>query len=66
MDVTIAEDRLKEVLKAAVVEVLEERGDLVREIVEQALEDLALARAIEEGESSEVVGRDQVFGLLER
>ena len=64
--VTIAVDRLKEVLKAAVVEVLEERGDLVREIVEEALEDLALARAIEEGESSEVVGRDQIFGLLER
>jgi hypothetical protein len=66
MEVTIAEDRLKEVLKAAVVEVLEERGDLVREIVEEALEDLALARAIEEGEGSEVVGRDHVFGLLER
>jgi hypothetical protein len=65
MEVTIAEDRLKEVLKAAVVEVLQERGDLVREIVEEALEDLALARAIEEGESSEFVGRDQVFGLLE-
>ena len=66
MEVTIAEDRLKEVLKAAVVEVLEERGDLVREIVEEALEDLALARAIEEGEGSEVVGRDQIFSLLER
>ena len=66
MEVTIAEDRLKEVLKAAVIEVLEERSDLVREIVEEALEDLALAHAIEEGESSEVVGRDHVFGLLER
>ena len=66
MEVTIAEDRLKEVLKAAVVEVLEERGDLVREIVEEALEDLALAHAIEEGEGSEVVGRDHVFSLLER
>ncbi|HXU35647.1 MAG TPA: hypothetical protein VN937_04740 [Blastocatellia bacterium] len=66
MEVTIAEDRLKEVLKAAVVEVLEERGDLVREIVEEALEDLALARAMEEGEDSEVVSRDQIFSLLER
>lgn len=64
MEVTIAEDRLKEVLKAAVVEVLEERGDLVRELVEEALEDLALARAIEEGEGSEVVGRDHVFSCL--
>jgi len=66
MEVTIAEDRLKEVLKAAVVEVLEERGDIVREIVEEALEDLALARAIHEGEGSEIVGRDQIFSLLER
>jgi hypothetical protein len=64
MEVTIAEERLKEVLKMAVVEVLEERGDLLREIVEEALEDLALARAIEEGESSESVSRDQVFSLL--
>jgi hypothetical protein len=65
MEVTIAEDRLKEVLKTAVVEVLEERGDLLREIVNEALEDLALARAIEEGEGSEIVGRDHVFDLLE-
>ncbi|HSB11500.1 MAG TPA: hypothetical protein VLM38_18575 [Blastocatellia bacterium] len=65
MEVTIAEDRLKEVLKTAVIEVLEERADLLREIVEEALEDIALARAIEEGESSELVGRDHVFGLLE-
>jgi hypothetical protein len=64
MEVTIAEERLKEVLKMAVVEVLEERGDLLREIVEEALEDLALARAIEEGESSESVCRDHVFSLL--
>ena len=48
----------------AVVEVLEERGDLLREIVEEALEDLALARAIEEGEGSESVSRDHVFSLL--
>lgn len=64
MEVTIAEERLKEVLKMAVVEVLEERGDLLREIVEEALEDLALVRAIEEGESSEIVSRDHVFSLL--
>ena len=64
MEVTIAEERLKEVLKMAVVEVLEERADLLREIVEEALEDLAFTRAIEEGENSESVGRDHVFSLL--
>jgi len=30
-----------------------------------ALKDLALARAIEEGEKSESVGRDHLFALLE-
>ena len=66
MQVTIAEDRLKEVLKSALVEVLEERSDLLRGIVDEALEDIALAHAIEEGEASETVERDQVFSLLER
>ena len=31
----------------------------------QALEDIALARAIEEGEQSELVSRDEVFKALE-
>jgi hypothetical protein len=44
------EQRLKEVVKSAIVEVLEERKDLVREVIEEALEDAALARAIEEGD----------------
>jgi ribosomal protein L12E/L44/L45/RPP1/RPP2 len=58
------EDRLKELLKAAIVEVLEERRDLVRELIEEALEDVALARAIEEGQESPLVSRDEVFKIL--
>jgi hypothetical protein len=61
----IDEAKLKEALKAAIVEVLEERKDLVREVLEEALEDIALARAIEEGEQSELVTRDEVFKALE-
>ena len=62
----IDEAKLKEALKAALIEILEERKDLVREILEEALEDIALARAIEEGEQSELVTRDEVFNALER
>ena len=61
----IDEAKLKEALKAAIVEVLEERKDLVREVLEEALEDIALARAIDEGEQSELVARDEVFKALE-
>ena len=44
------EDRLKGIVKAAIIEVLEERGDAVREALAEAVEDYALARAIEEAE----------------
>jgi ribosomal protein L12E/L44/L45/RPP1/RPP2 len=61
----VDEERLKELLKAAIVEVLEERRDLVLDLFEEALEDVALARAMEEGESSGNVSREEVFQVLE-
>lgn len=65
MTISADDERLKELMKAAVAEVLEERRDFVRELLEEALEDIALARAIEEGEESVVVSREEVMGILE-
>jgi hypothetical protein len=65
MATSIDEGKLKELLKAAVIEALEERRDLVRDLVEEAMEDIALARAIDEGLDGESVSRDEVFALLE-
>lgn len=65
MEATINPDQLKDLIKAALVEVLEERQDLLHEAIAQALEDMALARAIAEGESSELIKREEVFSLLE-
>ena len=62
MEPSMTDDQIKKLVKAALVEVLEERRDLIQE----ALEDMALARAIEEGERTELVGRDEVVKLLER
>jgi hypothetical protein len=62
--VSVGEDRLKELLKAALVEVLEERKDLVQDLIEEALEDLAMARALEEGEQSPHISREVVFRRL--
>jgi arginine deiminase len=64
METLINHDQLKELLKAALVEVLEERRDLIHDIIEEALEEVALARAIEEGEDTSTVSRDEVFRLL--
>ncbi|MEM4284367.1 MAG: hypothetical protein QXS96_07770 [Candidatus Caldarchaeum sp.] len=65
MEAQINQAQLKELLKAAIVEVLEERRDLISDLTEEVLEDVALARAIEEGESTDSVTRDEVFKRLE-
>lgn len=65
MEASINQDQLKALIKTALVEVLEERQDLLHEAMAQALEDMGLAQAIEEGESSELIKREEVFNLLE-
>lgn len=65
MAATFDDEKLKDLVKSALVEVLEERRDLVRDIVEEAMEDFALARAIEQGLGGESVSRDEVFAVLE-
>lgn len=60
------EAELKKVFKAAILETLEERKDLFSEIFREITEDIALAKAIEEGEKSPEVPRSAVFDVLER
>jgi hypothetical protein len=52
-------------LKSALVEALEEHRDLLQDIVEEAIEDFTLARAIEQGITSEPVSRDEIFAIIE-
>ena len=66
MPYTIDERRLKKLLKAAVVEALEERRDLVREALAEAVEDLSMIRAIEEGARSATISRTEVFNTLSK
>lgn len=62
---TFDEEKLKDLLKSALVEALKENRGLVQDIVEEALEDIALSRAIEQGLGSEPISRDEVFTMLE-
>ena len=63
-EISLEEGRIKELLKEAVLEVLEERRDLIYDVLAEAMEDFALAKAIQEGESSGSVTREQVFQTL--
>jgi hypothetical protein len=62
---SLSETQLKDMLKAALVEVLEERSDLLRDVLAEVMEDVALVRAIQDGEASEPVSRDEVFRALD-
>ena len=56
---------LKNIFKEAFVEVLEERQDLFAGIVAEAIEDQGLIRAIQEGEKTPTVSREEVFRVLQ-
>jgi hypothetical protein len=60
----VDEAKLKDIFKKAIIEVLQEKKDLVTELLEEALEDEALVNAIRAGEKTKVVSRSQVFKIL--
>ncbi len=60
------ETKIKEVFKVAVMEALEERKDLFGKLFREISEDIALAKAIEEGEKTPNVSRERIFKALER
>ncbi len=64
-DASIEDSRIKNLVETAMIEVLEERRDLVLDLLEEALEDIGMVHAIREGEQSLPVGRDEVFRILE-
>ena len=55
----------KKLLKQAILEILQEKNEIFYEALAEVLEDIALAKAIEEGEESEVISRSELFRLLE-
>ncbi len=62
---TIEEGKLKDLIKTALIEVLDARRDLIQEIVEEAIEDFAFSWAIEQGMTSDKVSRGEVFAILD-
>jgi hypothetical protein len=58
-------NQLKDLLKTAIVEILQEQKEVFTEIIVEAMEDIALAKAIEEGEDTEPVSREAIFKVLQ-
>ena len=66
MPLSARDTKLKRLLKAAVVEVLEERPELVRDALAEAVEVIGMVRAIDAGCRSKEASRTEIFKILER
>ncbi|MBM4037639.1 MAG: hypothetical protein FJ290_03915 [Planctomycetes bacterium] len=65
MTTTLDREQMKNVLKEAIIELVQEREGVFRDLVADIVEDIALARAIREGLGSGRVSRDEVLRVLE-
>lgn len=64
-DVIVSEDALRQLLRQAVADALEDRRDLLRDVTAEVLEDAALSEAIRQGKATDLVDRASVFAELD-
>jgi hypothetical protein len=64
MEASLEDAKFKALLKETLVELLEERREEFSELLLEALEDLALSRAIREGEDTGFVDKKEILKIL--
>jgi superfamily I DNA/RNA helicase len=65
MQTLIDDDKLKQLLKEAIIEAIEEKRNLFYDLIVDAVEDIAIVRAIQEGENTETISKQEIFNILE-
>jgi len=65
MQTIIDDDKLRKLLKEALIEALEEKRNLFSDLIADAVEDIAMARAIQEGENTETISKQEIFNILD-
>ena len=61
---TSDEGKIKQLMKEALVEALQEQKGVFQDLIVEAIEDIALTNAIREGADTESVSRKEVFNIL--
>ena len=59
------EGKIKQLMKEALIEALQEQRGVFHDLIIEAIEDIALTNAIGHGADTETVGRKEVFDILE-
>jgi hypothetical protein len=65
MQTQLDESRLKQILKEALIEALEEKKDVFHELIVEAIEDIGMINAIRQGQNTETVSKQEIFDILE-
>jgi hypothetical protein len=61
---TLDEGKIKQLMKEALVEALQEQRGVFHDMIVEAIEDIALANAIRQGADTESVSRNEIFDIL--
>jgi len=64
MQALIDEGKIKQLMKEAIAEALQEQKGILHDLVVEAVEDIALSNAIREGASSPQVSKKEIFDIL--
>ena len=65
-EISLDNNKLKELIKTAIVELIQEQKEVFSDLLAEVIEDIALEKAIKEGESTDPVSREAIFKILER
>ncbi len=65
MEVTIKDEKMKELIREIIVEMLRENREGFYELVVEAIEEIGLANAIREGRKDKFVSEKRILKLLE-
>jgi len=64
MELSISDEKLKEIMKEALIEIIKEKRKVFYEILLEAIEGVGLANAIREGRKNKFVGEDRILKML--
>ncbi len=65
MELSISDEKTKELLTEVIVDLLKTKRNVMREIVLEALEEVGLANAIAEGRKDDFVSEEEIFSILD-
>lgn len=63
-EINLKEDQIKQLFKTALIEVIQEQKEVFSDLFAEIIEDIALEKAIKEGENTEPVSREAIFKIL--